>query len=148
MCCHFLLQRVFPTQRRNPRLLHWQVDSLTTEPPGKPRPLIYSLLSCSRRVTKPDVLHVRICSLSLPVFCVSTAFPLLALLAEMESVTLLRVLSRRPRGEYTEVWPDDSSPVTDSTRSRNQAVVINVWAPAQMSRSQRLFRKGTMSLSD
>ena len=26
--CHFLLQGIFPTQRSNPRLLHWQVDSL------------------------------------------------------------------------------------------------------------------------
>ena len=29
--CHFFLQGIF----LNPRLLHWQVDSLTTEPPGK-----------------------------------------------------------------------------------------------------------------
>ena len=28
MGCHFLLQGIFPTQRSNPRLLHWQVDSL------------------------------------------------------------------------------------------------------------------------
>ena len=27
--CHFLLQGIFPTQRLNPNLLHWQVDSLT-----------------------------------------------------------------------------------------------------------------------
>ena len=26
--CHFLLQGIFPTQRSNPRLLHWQADSL------------------------------------------------------------------------------------------------------------------------
>ena len=26
--CHFLLQRIFPTQRLNPYLLHWQEDSL------------------------------------------------------------------------------------------------------------------------
>ena len=25
---HFLLQGIFPTQGLNPRLLHWQVDSL------------------------------------------------------------------------------------------------------------------------
>ena len=98
----------------------------TTEPPGKPCPPIYSVLSCSRRVTKPDVFNTRLCNLSLPVFRVRTVFPLMAFLAEMESVTLLRVLSQRPRGEHTEVWPDDSSRVTDSTRSRNQAVVINV----------------------
>ena len=26
--CHFLLQGIFQTQGSNPRLLHWQVDSL------------------------------------------------------------------------------------------------------------------------
>ena len=38
--CHLLLQRIFPTQGLNPcilRLLHWQVGSLLTAPPGKPR---------------------------------------------------------------------------------------------------------------
>ena len=34
--CHFLLQRIFPTQGSNPCLLHWQADSLLSEPPGKP----------------------------------------------------------------------------------------------------------------
>ena len=34
--CHFLLQRIFLIQGSNPCLLHWQVDSLTTELPGKP----------------------------------------------------------------------------------------------------------------
>ena len=98
----------------------------TAEPPGKPCPLAYSVLSCSHRITKPDVLNVRLCNLSLPAFRVRTVFPLMAFLAEMESVTLSRVLSQRPHGEHTEVWPDDSSRVTDSTRSRNQAVVISV----------------------
>ena len=32
--CHSLLQRIFPTQGSNPGLLHWQVDSLPSEPPG------------------------------------------------------------------------------------------------------------------
>ena len=35
--CHLLLQGIFPTQGSNPGLLcllHWQADSLTTEPPG------------------------------------------------------------------------------------------------------------------
>ena len=38
--CHFLLQRIFPTQGLNPCLLcllHWQVGSLTLVPPGKSR---------------------------------------------------------------------------------------------------------------
>ena len=37
--CHFLLQRIFPTQGSNPCLLcllHWQADSLPLAPPGKP----------------------------------------------------------------------------------------------------------------
>ena len=34
--CHFLLQGIFPTQRSNPCLLHWQADS-ATETPGKPK---------------------------------------------------------------------------------------------------------------
>ena len=36
--CHFLLQGIFPAQGSNLRLLcllHWQVDSFTTAPPGK-----------------------------------------------------------------------------------------------------------------
>ena len=37
--CHFLLQRIFPTQGLNPCLLcllHWQADSLPLAPLGKP----------------------------------------------------------------------------------------------------------------
>ena len=34
--CHFLLQGSFPTQRLNPRLLHWQADSLLLSQPEKP----------------------------------------------------------------------------------------------------------------
>ena len=37
--CHFLLQGIFPIQGLNLgllRLLHWQADSFTTVPPGKP----------------------------------------------------------------------------------------------------------------
>ena len=34
--CHFLLQEIFLTQGLNLHLLHWQADSLSTEPPGKP----------------------------------------------------------------------------------------------------------------
>ena len=35
--CHALLQGIFLTQGSNPGLLHWQVDSLPSEPPGKPQ---------------------------------------------------------------------------------------------------------------
>ena len=34
--CHFLLQRISPTQGSNPRLPNWQADSLPLAPPGKP----------------------------------------------------------------------------------------------------------------
>ena len=33
--CHTLLQGFLPTQGLNQSLLHWQVDSLSSEPPGK-----------------------------------------------------------------------------------------------------------------
>ena len=33
---HSLLWGIFPTQESNPRLLHWQADSLLSEPPEKP----------------------------------------------------------------------------------------------------------------
>ena len=44
MGCHFLLQGIFLTQGLNPHLLHllhWQVDSLALEPPGKHQLLHY-----------------------------------------------------------------------------------------------------------
>ena len=46
---HSLLQGIFPTQGSNLGHLHWQVDSLLFEPPGKPlflhRKAIYSAFS-------------------------------------------------------------------------------------------------------
>ena len=42
--CHALLQGIFPTQRSNPCLLHWQADSLPSEPPGKPPFRSYHLI--------------------------------------------------------------------------------------------------------
>ena len=33
--CHALLQGIFPTQGSDRHLLHWQADSLPSEPPGK-----------------------------------------------------------------------------------------------------------------
>ena len=44
--CHFLLQGIFLTQGLNLCLLHWQVDSSTTEPPGKPQNILL-LSKCS-----------------------------------------------------------------------------------------------------
>ena len=52
--CYFLLQGIFLTQGLNLgllRLLHWQVHSLSTEPPGKPRTPqgdANSILACLR----------------------------------------------------------------------------------------------------
>ena len=37
--CHAPLQGIFPTQGLNPRLLHWQVDSLPLSHLGSPHPL-------------------------------------------------------------------------------------------------------------
>ena len=41
-------QGIFLTQGLNPRLLHWQVDPLTTEPPGRPRLHSYLFLQSQR----------------------------------------------------------------------------------------------------
>ena len=38
MGCHALLQGIFPAQRLNSGLLHWQADFLLTEPPRNPIP--------------------------------------------------------------------------------------------------------------
>ena len=40
--CRFLLQGIFPIQGLNSCLLHWQADSLWSEPPGKPCPPLCS----------------------------------------------------------------------------------------------------------
>ena len=37
VCCHFLLQGIFLTQESNPRLLHWQEDSLPLSHLGSPK---------------------------------------------------------------------------------------------------------------
>ena len=54
--CHFLLLGIFLTQGSNLHLLHWQVDSLTTEPPGKPLCGLY-LLIINQSATK-DILNI------------------------------------------------------------------------------------------
>ena len=46
--CHSLLQKIFPTQGLRPGLLHWLVDSLPFEPPGKPLTL-HKYLSAQTR---------------------------------------------------------------------------------------------------
>ena len=49
--CHAHLQEIFPTQGSNLHLLHWHVDSLSSEPPGKPH-IIYSYIQI-----KEDSIH-------------------------------------------------------------------------------------------
>ena len=41
--CHFLLQRIFPTQESNPGLLNWHIDSLPLNHLGSPIQVILSL---------------------------------------------------------------------------------------------------------
>ena len=36
LCCQFLLQGIFPTQRLNPRFPHWQLNSLPLSHKGNP----------------------------------------------------------------------------------------------------------------
>ena len=64
MGCHALLQGIliFPTQRSNPGLLHWQADSLPSEPPGEPwagglTSLHLSLLIGTIAMTRPHPRH-------------------------------------------------------------------------------------------
>ena len=54
VCCHFLLQGLFPTQESNPCLLHWQADSLPLSHWEAPQP--------------PEVWEISVCWLSLPVY--------------------------------------------------------------------------------
>ena len=39
----FLLQGIFPSQVSNLHILHWQADSLPSEPPGRPSGIIAGL---------------------------------------------------------------------------------------------------------
>ena len=45
MCCHFLLQEIFPNQGLNPCLWHWQADSLPLSHHGSPSNIHARLLS-------------------------------------------------------------------------------------------------------
>ena len=58
--CHFLLLGIFLTQKSNPRLfclLHWQAESLSPVPPGKPLPKCTILHSHQQWRRVPVVLH-------------------------------------------------------------------------------------------
>ena len=46
MGCHFLLQRIFPTQRSNPVSSTLQPDSLPSETPEKPLALPLECIKC------------------------------------------------------------------------------------------------------
>ena len=71
---HFLLQGIFPTQRWNTRLVHWQADSLPLSHLGSPLVRIFAIKS-------PGVFVVwRVC-----VFCFCFVLVWLFALAEEES---------------------------------------------------------------
>ena len=59
--CHYPLQGIFPTQGSDPKLLHWQADSLPLAPPGK---LIKSSVQSAS--------HVQLCN---PMDCCMTGLP-------------------------------------------------------------------------
>ena len=50
--CHFLSQMIFPTQELNPRLLHWQADSLPLSHQEEPQ-LLFSLAHYSTNMKIP-----------------------------------------------------------------------------------------------
>ena len=49
--CHSRPQGIFPTPGSNPGVLHWQVDSLLSEPPGKPE-IITAVTHSSRALSE------------------------------------------------------------------------------------------------
>ena len=55
--CHFLFQEIFPIQGSNLCLLHWHMDSFTTEPPGAILLLCWSLRHVQLFVTPWTVAH-------------------------------------------------------------------------------------------
>ena len=48
--CHSLLQGIFPTQGLSLGLLHWQADSLPSEPPGKPQIVKSNINSAEKEI--------------------------------------------------------------------------------------------------
>ena len=65
VCCHILLQGIFPTQESNLGLLwllHWQVAFITNEPPGKPFPTRALMLMGSLKDTGMGAGAHRSCS--------------------------------------------------------------------------------------
>ena len=74
--CHFLLQRVFPTQRSNPCVLHllpWQADSLPLSHRGSPSQLTEGLfINAKWAVSLPDNWAIYICY---PAYSVSDIKP-------------------------------------------------------------------------
>ena len=60
---YFLLQGIFPTQGLNSclfRLLHWQVNSLPLEPPGKLLFFLEQLLKWAGKVKRPVLIEIKI----------------------------------------------------------------------------------------
>ena len=82
--CHFLFQSDFPTRGSNScllRLLHWQADSLPTEPPGKlsldftdvlnyVSVVVYSRLTVSSKVQNKLYLSVKKARRPKSLFCI------------------------------------------------------------------------------
>ena len=63
MGCHFLCQRIFPTQGSNSHLLcflHWQVGSLPLAPPGKPYRKVASYIKTQKEEKIKDRLSYNI----------------------------------------------------------------------------------------
>ena len=82
--CYALLQGIFPTQESKPHLLlllHWQADSLPSEPPGKSFSL-RQVIWCNFKFSDPSDGHTR-AGLALshhkrlwePMYCFSRAHP-------------------------------------------------------------------------
>ena len=73
---HALLQGIFPTQGLNPRLLcllHWQVDSVPTVPPGKPFYFTYDNVYIPALLSQfvlrsPAFMPISLCSMSASLF--------------------------------------------------------------------------------
>ena len=64
--CHILLQGIFPTQGSNPRLQHWQVDSLPLSYPGSPGKTECSLSHFQLFATPWTIVHQTPLSMGFP----------------------------------------------------------------------------------
>ena len=91
--CHALLQGIFLTRGSNPHLLHWQADSLSSEPPGKPR------LQVSEE--EFSCLPVEFCPLLYPESC---DFPSMNVAFRTSDWHVRVTLLPRPTSELGKAW--------------------------------------------